>query len=587
MKKLKNTFIFFLSLLIVFFTIISNTTNTSSTSLPSISYEVIGKAMIGNTINIAINVSNINDFYGGSIDFDYDDELLEVLSITNGDIFNDNEILTPLGVSGKINKGNASFALTLKGNATNTSRNKTFVNIKAKVLKEGKLTLKTSASNNPLLIGDNNCRVKLSNSNGKSIKYLADPYMIDFTSPVVSVTGVSLNNKTLSLTKGKTALLSATVLPSNAANKNVAWTSSNTKIASVDNDGKVTAVAPGTATITVKTKDGSKTASCTVTVLNVFSKLEVKAVNKNSTAITGVGLKDAKVTAYVDGKSIGSVTAASNGNYSIKIPKQAAGKEITVKMTKAGYEAKSAKTTVLNVFGSLTIKTANKNSTTITGTGTKTAKVTAYVDGKSIGSATVASNGNYSIKIPKQAAGKEITVKMTKAGYETKSAKTTVQNVFGTLTVNEINKNSTAIKGTGTKGAKVTAYVDGKSIGSATIASNGTYSIKIAKQAANKEVSIKMTKSGYLEKSVKTKVLNVFTTFTSSNLTKTSTSVSGKGTSGATVKVYVNNKEIAKATVNSKGAYSAKIAKQKAGTKVVVKMSKSGYTTASKTITVK
>ena len=98
MKKLKNTFIFFLSLLIVFFTIISNTTNTSSTSLPSISYEVIGKAMIGNTINIAINVSNINDFYGGSIDFDYDDELLEVLSITNGDIFNDNEIITPLGV---------------------------------------------------------------------------------------------------------------------------------------------------------------------------------------------------------------------------------------------------------------------------------------------------------------------------------------------------------------------------------------------------------------------------------------------------------------------------------------------------------
>ena len=102
--------------------------------------------MIGNTINIAINVSNINDFYGWSIDFDYDDELLEVLSITNGDIFNDNEILTPLGVSGKINKGNASYALTLKGNAINTSSNKTFVNIKAKVLKKGELTLKTSAS---------------------------------------------------------------------------------------------------------------------------------------------------------------------------------------------------------------------------------------------------------------------------------------------------------------------------------------------------------------------------------------------------------------------------------------------------------
>ena len=146
---------------------------------------------------------------------------------------------------------------------------------------------------NPLFINDNNCRVKLSNSNGQSIKYLADPYKITFTSPIVSVTGVSLNTKTLSLTKGR-SWSSATVNPSNAANKNVTWTSSNTKIATVDSNGKVTAVAPGTATIAVKTKDGSKTASCSVTVLNVFNKLEIKAVNKNSTTITGTGTKTAK-----------------------------------------------------------------------------------------------------------------------------------------------------------------------------------------------------------------------------------------------------------------------------------------------------
>lgn len=84
------------------------------------------------------------------------------------------------------------------------------------------------------------------------------------------VEGVSLNkNSTTLLINGNshgTERLTATVTPNDAVNKNVTWTSSNPAVATVDNTGLVTAVAKGTATITVTTVDGGYTASCTVRV---------------------------------------------------------------------------------------------------------------------------------------------------------------------------------------------------------------------------------------------------------------------------------------------------------------------------------
>lgn len=80
----------------------------------------------------------------------------------------------------------------------------------------------------------------------------------------IPVTSISLNHDTLSLTAGDSDTLIATVLPENADNRTVAWTSSNENVAAVDENGMVTAVKAGTAIITA-TADG-KTATCTVTV---------------------------------------------------------------------------------------------------------------------------------------------------------------------------------------------------------------------------------------------------------------------------------------------------------------------------------
>jgi Bacterial surface proteins containing Ig-like domains len=91
-----------------------------------------------------------------------------------------------------------------------------------------------------------------------TIHYLGDE------ESTIPVTGVTLNKTALNLEVGGTATLQATIAPENATNKNVAFASSNEKVATVDNTGKVTALTKGTATITAAA-DGIK-AECVVTV---------------------------------------------------------------------------------------------------------------------------------------------------------------------------------------------------------------------------------------------------------------------------------------------------------------------------------
>lgn len=98
--------------------------------------------------------------------------------------------------------------------------------------------------------GNENCRIKA--------------YTDDV---VIKVSKIALNKTGATLMKNETLDLKATVTPSNAANKAVTWKSSNTKVATVNSRGKVTAKSPGTATITCTAKDGSgQKATCKITV---------------------------------------------------------------------------------------------------------------------------------------------------------------------------------------------------------------------------------------------------------------------------------------------------------------------------------
>ena len=83
----------------------------------------------------------------------------------------------------------------------------------------------------------------------------------------IGVTGVTLNRTSANLNIGSTEVLTATVIPANATNQNIVWTSSNPAVASVNSNGVVTAVSLGSATITVTTIDGNFTATYIVTVI--------------------------------------------------------------------------------------------------------------------------------------------------------------------------------------------------------------------------------------------------------------------------------------------------------------------------------
>lgn len=89
----------------------------------------------------------------------------------------------------------------------------------------------------------------------------------------IQVTGVTLDKESISIVIGDTDQLTETIEPTNADNKNVSWSSSAENVATVK-DGTVTAVAAGSAVITVTTEDGGKEASCTITVTEKSSGSE-------------------------------------------------------------------------------------------------------------------------------------------------------------------------------------------------------------------------------------------------------------------------------------------------------------------------
>lgn len=88
----------------------------------------------------------------------------------------------------------------------------------------------------------------------------------------LSVKGISLSKTTTTLKPGATEALSYTIFPENASNKNVSWASSDPLIAMVDTKGVITAVKPGSATITIITEEAAEKASCSVTVTQNDSK---------------------------------------------------------------------------------------------------------------------------------------------------------------------------------------------------------------------------------------------------------------------------------------------------------------------------
>lgn len=222
------------------------------------------------------------------------------------------------------------------------------------------------------------------------------------------VQSVGLNKTELALEVGKTGTLEAIVEPSDATNKNVTWSSSNSEVATVDN-GVVTAVSAGTAIITVTTEDGAKTATCKVTV-NAPQTVPVTGVTLDKTSLDLKTGDNTTLTATVNPESAtnkdvtwisdkpeiaavegGTVTAKAEGTATITVTTIDGGKIATCKVT---VTPKTVPVSGIQVQGAASIYVGDttKLTATITPDGASNKAVT--WDSQNKGIATVDQQGN-------------------------------------------------------------------------------------------------------------------------------------------------------------------------------------------------
>ena len=125
---------------------------------------------------------------------------------------------------------------------------------------------------------------------------------------IVTVSSITLSQTSATLTEGETLVLTATVTPEDADDKSISWSSSNPSVATVDNTGKVTAIAPGIATITATANDGSGvSASC---VVEVKEKLLGKCATPTISYVDG----KVELTCKTEGAKVITTTTDCNAN---------------------------------------------------------------------------------------------------------------------------------------------------------------------------------------------------------------------------------------------------------------------------------
>lgn len=219
----------------------------------------------GGQVTVTVKMSSSVDIWGANVSLGFNSSELQYVSSANGGIVSGGSLHqegSTVNFSGMYNaKSGTVFTVTFK-------------------------ILKSSGTSKLTLSSTEN-----TDSNGTTHSCSTSGGTVTITK---AVTGISLNKSSLTLKKGETSTLTATVTPSDATNKTVTYTSSNTKVATVNSSGKVTAVGGGTATITAKA--GGKTATCKVTVNVPQTSIAASGGSSKSVAIgSTVTLKIAKV----------------------------------------------------------------------------------------------------------------------------------------------------------------------------------------------------------------------------------------------------------------------------------------------------
>lgn len=269
--KLTSKFLAVLTAFIVLFSTFVLPVNAASVNYTASS--VSGAK--GDTVTVSVKISSSVEIWGANVMLGYNSSELQYVSSAKGGAVS----------SGSLN--NTGSSVNFSGMFS--AKSGTVFTVKFKILKSsGSSTLTLTSTEN---IDSDAKTYECSTTNGK----------VTVTVPVSSI---KLDKSSVTLKKGETSKLVATVTPSDATNKTVTYTTSDKYVAKVSSDGTITAVGGGTATITAKA--GGKTATCKVTVTVAQTGITASG-NTSKTIEVGDSLK-LKVT---------KVPADATDNYSV------------------------------------------------------------------------------------------------------------------------------------------------------------------------------------------------------------------------------------------------------------------------------
>ncbi|MED2935370.1 Ig-like domain-containing protein, partial [Bacillus wiedmannii] len=246
------------------------------------------------------------------------------------------------------------------------------------------------------------------------------------------------------------------------------------------------------------TKDGKESKESKEIVEDVTSPdaPKVNDFTDEDTQLTGTGEANAKIT-IMTGTASYEGTINSEGNWSVSIPKQVENTKLQVIVTDAtGNKSKPAEVIVhFSKWNAPKLNKVGDSDTKITGTTEAGAKVVARIGNQSY-EGLAATDGNFSINIPKQVAGTEVIVKMTKGGKESKESKGIIEDVTAPDAphVYTISDKDVVVTGKGEVGTTVHVQI-GQEVYTGVVGTDGNFSVSIPKQEARTQVSVKLVDS--------------------------------------------------------------------------------------------
>ncbi|MEO2075915.1 MAG: Ig-like domain-containing protein [Bacillus sp. (in: firmicutes)] len=335
-------------------------------------------------------------------------------------------------------------------------------------------------------------------------------------------------------------------------------------------------------TATDKVGNVSEAASVVVKDGTAPGKPVVGEVTDQDSAVRGTTEAGTKVEVKAGGKVIGTGDADDKGSFSIKIPVQKAGTSLTVTAADAAGNVSEAAVVVVKDVTKPekpVVHEVTDKDTAVSGLAEAEAKVAVTVGGSEIGSGTVAEGGAFTVAIPVQVAGTELTVTATDAaGNVSEATVVVVRDVTAPEKpiVDQVLDKDEVVTGKSEPGVKmVVVKSDGTEIGSAVAGSEGYFSIKISKQKAGTELTITAAdKSGNVSEAVVVTVKDgtapAEPVVDGGQMTDQTTLVKGTTEAGVKVEVFADDHLIGSGIAGDDGRFAVTIPKQKGGVDVFV-----------------